>query len=973
MKFVRTFGLAVLFCSVAAMLGAQGVQTGTVRGAVQDEQGLAVPGVTVSVTSPALQGPRVDTSDATGSFVFPNLPPGPYTVTFELSGFATVTQNTNVPLGGIIQQNVTMRTAGLTETVQVVAESPAPIATPVVGINMKHEEIELLATPRTLQGIATLSPGLSENSPNGGQLVINGAFAFDNVFMINGVDVNDNLFANPQNLFIEDAIEETQVLTSGISAEYGRFGGGVVNAITKSGGNRFSGSGRVNFQNPSWTQETPFEVTSKITRPDLLQEIYEGTFGGPIARDKLWFFTAGRYAGVENPQTVREAGVQVIQADTNKRGELKLTGTVKRNHTIQGGYLNNAREVTDTSGIFSLVGDPRSLITRSLPNEYYFTNYHGILGGGTLLEGQYSQRHFEFKGDGGPASTNILDSPFFSNSLGLVYNAPYFCACDPEQRNNKQITAALTNFWTGRGTHTTKAGYEFFRSQRTGGNSQSGTQYVFNTDWLTDAAGKQVRDSSGRLIPVFVPGESSIDFYPATIGATLNIDNNSLYVQDHWAINTHWSADIGARFERVKALSTGDILSVENNRIVPRLGSAYDIKGNGSHLVHFTYGQYSGRYNEAQVGGNSPVGNPADIFSLYQGPAGVGLNFTPGLTVANYPVNPDNASVTVPTANVFTDPGMKSPLIHEFTTSYGANVANGRGYAEIAYVFRKTTSMIEDFITRADGTTVVQAFGIDAGEVSNRAYRNTADAHREYQGMVFQSRYTPSARWTVQGQYTLQLKNEGNYEGEGTNTPGATSRIGDYPEAYTPEAERFYPDGNLQGFQRHRMRAWTIYNIGMGGAGDLSVSGLWRFDSGAVYSMRALSQPLTATQRTILRNAGYPDAPGSSTLYFGERGAQEFPSYALVDFDLSYNIPVGGSVRPWVKFDIYNLFNNQKLIQFNTTVRPDPNSPLDALGYRTGFVQGAQFGTGTANTHYPSWSGGNTGGRTMRVALGLRF
>ena len=94
---------------------------------------------------------------------------------------------------------------------------------------------------------------MNEVSPNTGQLVVNGAFAYDNVFMINGVDVNDNLFATPQNLFIEDAIEETQVLTSGISAEYGRFTGGVINAITKSGGNAFSGTGRINFLNDDWT------------------------------------------------------------------------------------------------------------------------------------------------------------------------------------------------------------------------------------------------------------------------------------------------------------------------------------------------------------------------------------------------------------------------------------------------------------------------------------------------------------------------------------------------------------------------------------------------------------------------------------------------------------------------------------------------------------------------------------------------
>src|SRR5262249_57290164 len=126
--------------------------------------------------------------------------------------------------------------------VQVVAEAPAPIATPIVGSNIKHDEIEALATPRTLQGIATLAPAVSEYTPNGGQLVINGAFAFDNIFMINGVDVNDNLFANAQNLFIEDAIDETQVLTSGISAEYGRFSGGGVHAITKSGSHRVSGN-----------------------------------------------------------------------------------------------------------------------------------------------------------------------------------------------------------------------------------------------------------------------------------------------------------------------------------------------------------------------------------------------------------------------------------------------------------------------------------------------------------------------------------------------------------------------------------------------------------------------------------------------------------------------------------------------------------------------------------------------------------
>ena len=167
--------------------------------------------------------------------------------------------------------------------------------------------------------------------------------------MINGVDVNDNLFAQPQNLFIEDAIEETQVLTSGISAEYGRFTGGVVNAITKSGGNTFSGSGRVNFLNPAWTTPTPFEVskgTQDTAHPDQLQERYEGTFGGPILKDHLWFFSSGRYQNVNTPQSLPQTGVSVPSQNQNKRGELKLTGTVAPGHTMSG-RLSEQRDEPD--------------------------------------------------------------------------------------------------------------------------------------------------------------------------------------------------------------------------------------------------------------------------------------------------------------------------------------------------------------------------------------------------------------------------------------------------------------------------------------------------------------------------------------------------------------------------------------------------------------------------------------------------
>ena len=983
------FFMAVALLSCLSTAFAQGVQTATIRGIVKDAQDLPVPGVTVTATSPALQGTRTAVTDGQGVYTLALLPAGVYTVKFDLQGFASSSRSVNVPLGLTTEQNVTLRPSGVTETVNVVAAVPAPIASPVVGANFLHEEIESLATPRTIQGIAQLAPAVTENSPNAGQVIINGAFAFDNIFMVNGVDINDNLFATPQNLFVEDAIQETQVLTSGISAEFGRFSGGVVNAITKSGGDSFSGSGRINFLNPSWTTATPFEVTRgqatvDAAHPNITSRTYEGTFGGPLVKSRLWFFLSGRYGAVSSTTTLPQTGIVLPTSDTNKRGEIKITGTVVNGHTIQGGFLTDPRTRTNNSGLQSFVIDPHSETDRSNPNYYYYTNYKGILRNNLLVEAQYSQRHFQFADDGG-TSTTITDSPFLSaTQCACVYNAPYFDRSDPEDRNNRQLTASVSDYWSLGGRHESKVGYEWFRSQRTGGNSQSSTSYVFNADFLTNAAGVPALDATGRPIPVFEPGVTYLDWYPAVKGAIMNVDNNSLFVQDHWTINNHWSADLGARYEHVAVVSTGDIVSIKNNRIVPRLATAYDVMGNGDHIIHVTYGQYSGRYDEAQVGQNSPVGNPPDIEPTYQGPAGQGYAFAPGFNLANYPITSANASVSDPTKNVFMADGTKSPLTHEFSLSYGENLNGGKGYAEVSYVARVTHDLIEDFRTLQGGFTNVVINGISAGRFTNRIFQNTDLADRQYQAMVFQSRYRVTSRWSLNGHYTLQLKNDGNYEGEASNQPGNTSTIGDYPEAFS--AARNYPEGHLQDFQRSRFRAWTVYDIDLKRAGDVSISGLWRVESARVFSLAARNQAITAQQTAILVRAGYPDLPAASgnSVFFGDRGSQEFAGYGVMDLSLNYNVPVFRSLRPWIKFDTYNLFNNEKLIAWGTTISQNRAAGVDNLGLATNYTPASTFGTATGNTvtnlnstainAYPlAFSGATAGGRTFRVAIGFRF
>jgi len=961
--------LALVLAGFAADTYAQGTQTGTIRGAITDPQELPVPGVNVTISSPALQGQRTTVSAGDGTYVFRTLPPGQYQLRFEISAFAPAERTVTLPLGLVVEQNVVMQTAGVAEQVQVVAETPAPLASPIIGTNYRTEEIEALATPRTLSGIAQLAPGLNENSPNAGQVSINGAFAFDNVFMLNGVDVNDNLFGSPQNLFIEDAIEETQILTSGISAEYGRFTGGVVNAITKSGGNDFSGSGRINLSAPSWTKETPREVTTGFERPDDLQRVLEGTFGGPILRDRLWFFAAGRHSELSNATTFPETNIANTQTDTNKRGEIKFTGTVASNHTFQGGYLNNSTEQASRP-TFSFSIDPFTVGNRTLPNWYGFGNYRGVLRNNLLVEGQFSQRKFGFRNSGG-TSTSIVDSPFITLTQDLAhFNAQYFDATDPENRNNFQLTGNVTYFFEGRGRHEVKGGYEFFRSQRTGGNSQSPTGYVFDADWLPAADGTPALDSTGHLIPVFEPGATLLENWRPVRGAELNVDNNSLFFQDHWAFNPNWSFDLGVRYERARSEATGGILGVDTDTIVPRLAASYDVQGDGNHVVHVTYGWYSGRYNEAQIGGNNNVGNPDLLFYRYKrtAPAGQGRNFAPGFDINNY----DLLFGQFPTANIFVADGMSSPVVKEFTASYGVNVLNGKGWVEGSYIHRDTDNIIEDFVNNPTATTTIIQQGVNFGTFTNVVYDNSDTAFRRYDGLQFQARYNVMQRWTVNGHYTLQLRNEGNYNGENTNQPGLVTRIGDYPEIFSEE--RHYPEGRLPfSFQRHKVRLWTIYNQQMGRFGDMSASALLRVDSNGVFSYIAAGRDLNAIQESLLARAGYVDAPSDQDIYFGERGAGSFPHYAVTDFSLSYNIPVFRDVRPWVKFDVYNLFNNQDVIEWNTTVSPDPNSPVDALGLNTGYVQGSNFGRATSNLHYPVPFTGATGGRTFRLAFGVRF
>lgn len=978
MKRFLILGLLALLASDSPAR-AQGVQTGTITGTVQSADGLSLPGATVTASSPVLQGQRAATTDVNGVYFIKGLPAGTYTVSFDMPSFKAMTkENIELNVGSTVDVPQTMALAGVAETVNVMADTPKPTALTVPTISQAYTKTEVDALPvgRIPNQIADLAPGLTSNTSNVGQLAISGATSFDNVFMMNGVDINDNLFGTANNLFIEDAIQQTNILTGGISAEYGRFSGGVVNVITKSGGNTFGGSFRENFSNPKWIDETPRQKTSNITNPDLLSKSSEGTFGGPIARDRLWFFSSGRYEKSNSNLTFILSDQAAIRNDTNKRGEIKFTGSPAQGQTISGDYTNNSTVQGNRFSLNSNSLDPSVLVTQTQPNSLFVANYNGVIMNKAFATVQYSQKKFGFRG--GNTATAITGSPFLTRGTtpgigaNLHYAAPYFSGLDPEDRDNHQFTGSLSYTLSTRktGTHDFKGGGEYYRSTRVGGNSQSSTNYVFQTDYL-QANGKPVYDASGVPVPVWTPGVSRVQNWLPTVGAVVNINTSSLYFQDHWIATPRLTVDLGTRFEAVRTNATGDIISVNTTTIVPRFGATYDVEGNGRTVLQASYGHYAGKYSEAQFAANTDVGNPSRVTYGYTGPAGQGRDFAPAQSLSNFATI---ISANFPTANISVADGLHSPTVREFTTSIGRELG-ARGYARATYQFRRWFDFVEDEINLGNGIVNVNRNGANVGNLSRVVISNTNGVDREYQALVIQSGYRFRRSMNIGAHYTVQLKNEGNSNVEAANQPGVSSVFGDYPEILGPALDRYLPEGRLADYQKHKVRVYGTYSQTMGRFGIVDLSPIWRIDSGQVFSYSAAGVPLTAIE--LARNPGYPanniNSSTSQTLFFGQRGAGDFLGYGLLDLAATYSLPIWKVAKPWVKVEFYNLLNNDKQIKWDTTVTADPNSPKDANGLPTGYIQGTNFGKATNDNQFPQPVPGTNGGRLFRMAFGVRF
>ena len=443
-----------------------------------------------------------------------------------------------------------------------------------------------------------------------------------------------------------------------------------------------------------------------------------------------------------------------------------------------------------------------------------------------------------------------------------------------------------------------------------------------------------------------------------TRGARIDVTTQSFYINDSWQVMNRLSANLGARLEIVTSDATGGIATIDTKTIVPRLAVSYDVLANEKVRLDASYARYAGKYSEAQIGTNTSVGNPSYLYQYYAGPDGIGATFAPAF-------DPDNWVTfggSIPTVNVKFDKNLHSPTTDEFT--FGVSYALPQnGYLKAIYTHRKMGNLIENFTDTTTGSSTAILEGVEVGPFDNVVYRNSNLPTRKYQGISFISSVRPVSRWSVNANYTIQLENYGDFEGEGRNQPGISSTWGDYPEIFVES--RNFPLGRLAGFQRHKVRAWTSYDLDLGRAGVFTPSLLYRYDSATTGSLAATTVPLSTIQEARIPDT-YASPPTNQTLFFGERGSVDFAGSHVFDLGLNYSLPVWKTIRPWAKLELRNALNNDTLTTWNIAVTPDNGGPKDADGLPTNYIKGRNFGKGTGTGNYPI-------PREFLFSVGVRF
>jgi len=538
-------GLSLFALSAAA----QTVTTGTIEGTVTDVNGAVVPGVTVTVTSPNLIRAQSATADEEGRFRLLNLPPGRYSVTIEAAkGFAKFEQkDVEVNLSRTSSVDINLQPEGAAANVEITTSAGAAIdtASNTTGTNVSTDQFSNFPTTRTVQGLYTIAPtvarsGLRDAAGRDRDPSVAGSSGPENNYILDGVNTTDPAYGGSGANLPFEFIQEVEIKTGAFGAEYGKATGGLFNVITKSGGNEIRGDAFAYFSTKSMVRETT-NFPNTGAAPNGFSELDAGfDIGGPIMKDKLWFFGAFNPQRRTNNYLTQTFRQPVDNQVTTPFYAGKLTWALNQNNVftfstfgdftkvkgfivgpIQGptpanattGFGNDPEAFTGTleSGGHNYAVRLNSTITPNWIGEFNFglhlqranitptsngantpfvnNNFAILRSNGTVAP--VTQSGINFGG-----TTGFVDYVYSPNgSLQRNYQTgPGFGQYTAQDRNRWEMAARLQNIY---GKHNFKYGFEYVKNDYTINDQRSGETRTFpNPLGLLSEAG----DATNNLV-----------------------------------------------------------------------------------------------------------------------------------------------------------------------------------------------------------------------------------------------------------------------------------------------------------------------------------------------------------------------------------------------------------------------------------------------------------------------------------------